>query len=358
MAIELPKYVLARRRKDGSKRFYFHVTGHMRPDGWPVAMRLSDDVGEMFRQAEVLNSRLKTERSGMQVPGHAKGTVPWLLQLYHQTPRYKALSPNTQSLYGYCANEFLSWSKKAGHPAIKMITRPAVLKYLAQFDDMPTKKKKNYIFLRLLLSYACDLGVIEINPALNLRIKDPEVQVHIWTDAEIDAAIAAADDLGVRSIGTAILVAADTAQRQGDVLDLQYGRDYRDGRFLFRQNKTKELMGFPATEKLKTRLDGDVGLIVPGPEGKKYTRRDFINRFTRVREKAGLKHCKFQTLRHTAIVRLARAGCTHSQIAAISGHTEASAASILQRYLPRDSEVAEAAISKLEAKRSTDQLTP
>jgi integrase len=352
MKLKLPKYVQQRPRKNGPPAFAFRAPAHIRPENWNPYIPLSDDVGEMFRQAADLYARLRSERTGRAVRGHIKGSFPWLLEKYQQSPRYKDLAPATKELYDYCAENILTWSKRGGHASVKPLTRPHVLKFLEQFDSMPTKKKKNYIFIRLLLSYACDLGIIEINPATNLRVKDPEVQVHIWTASEVDDMIAKADELGMRSIGTAVLLAVETAQRQGDVLTMKYGLHYKEGRFLFKQNKTKELMGFPATEKLKLRLaSAEIGYIVPAAEGKKFARRDFINKFTRVRDAAGLKHCKFQTLRHTAIVRLARAGCSHSQIASISGHSEASAAYILQRYLPRDSEVAAGAILKLENSR-------
>ena len=52
-------------------------------------------------------------------------------------------------------------------------------------------------------------------------------------------------------------------------------------------------------------------------------------------------------LRRTAVVHLARAGCSVPEIAAITGHSVSLTVSILEVYLPRDSEMAAAAISKL-----------
>jgi len=56
-------------------------------------------------------------------------------------------------------------------------------------------------------------------------------------------------------------------------------------------------------------------------------------------------------LRRTAVVHLARAGCSVPEIAAITGHSVSLTVSILEVYLPRDSEMAAAAISKLDAWR-------
>jgi len=59
----------------------------------------------------------------------------------------------------------------------------------------------------------------------------------------------------------------------------------------------------------------------------------------------------FMDLRRTAVVHLARAGCSVPEIAAITGHSVSLAVSILEVYLPRDSEMAAAAIAKLDAWR-------
>ena len=53
-------------------------------------------------------------------------------------------------------------------------------------------------------------------------------------------------------------------------------------------------------------------------------------------------------LRRTAVVRLARAGCTIPELAAITGHTLASVHRILESYLPPDKVVATNAIKKLQ----------
>ncbi|MCP4392938.1 MAG: hypothetical protein GY804_01515 [Alphaproteobacteria bacterium] len=52
-------------------------------------------------------------------------------------------------------------------------------------------------------------------------------------------------------------------------------------------------------------------------------------------------------LRRTAVVRLAEAGATEAQIAAVTGHKIETTRQILETYLPRTSDMAEAAITKL-----------
>ncbi len=322
---------------------------HMRPKTWPKEpIRLNDDIGEMFKQAGNLYLKLKGEASGLNIL-HPHGTLPWLIEKYHQSPAYKNTAKSTKDLWGYSANEILEWSKDAGHPHVKNISRPVVFLFLEQFDDKPAKKKNVHIFLRRLLAYACDIGEIEINPALRMKIKVPESPVHIWMDAELRAMVDKADELGLQSVGTAILIGYCIGQRQGDILKFEAGKDYIDGRFIFKQNKTGQNMGIKAVDVLRERIDGiKAGLLVRDKKGRRYVRRAFLKDFTDVALACTLPHCKFAKLRHTAIVRLARAGCTHSEIASITGHSEASVSGILKKYLPRDSGVADNAISKVE----------
>ena len=54
----------------------------------------------------------------------------------------------------------------------------------------------------------------------------------------------------------------------------------------------------------------------------------------------------FMHLRHTAVTRLAEAGCTTPEIAAISGHGLATVEKILELYLVRTSTMADNAFAK------------
>jgi hypothetical protein len=60
----------------------------------------------------------------------------------------------------------------------------------------------------------------------------------------------------------------------------------------------------------------------------------------------GGRSLKLKWLRHSCVVDLARSEAEIPEIVSITGHTLASAHNILQRYLPRDSRVAENAQRK------------
>lgn len=58
---------------------------------------------------------------------------------------------------------------------------------------------------------------------------------------------------------------------------------------------------------------------------------------------------QFLDLRDTAVTRLALAGCTMSEIRAITGHMFETVHKIMQHYLALDDRMADAAISKLKS---------
>ena len=73
--------------------------------------------------------------------------------------------------------------------------------------------------------------------------------------------------------------------------------------------------------------------------GRAYSETLLSKTFAKVRERvvaAGGRSLLLKWLRHSCVVQLGRAGCTVPEIRAITGHTLASATTILETYLPRD----------------------
>ena len=114
-----------------------------------------------------------------------------------------------------------------------------------------------------------------------------------------------------------------TAQRRGDVMRI--GRQhFRDGVLTMRQQKTGALLSIPVHAELQAIIDatpiGHLTLLTTGT-GKSYNANDFTEQFRRWCDAAALPpHCVFHGLRKAACRRLAEAGCSVHEIAAISGH--------------------------------------
>lgn len=347
MKLHLPPHVVVRPRK-GKVAFYFHVKRN-RPAGWQTYIALPDDLQQAFRHAEILTKRLDAERKGKTIDIMPRGSIPMIVREYQKSADYKMLAPVTRRLYEQTIGHLLKWSVKAGHPHIRHLTRPVVIKYLDQFAAKPTLRKKIGGMIRILCTKAIDMGEITVNPALELNLRENRKPAHIYTDAEVDKLVKKSIEMGYPELGRAIITAYSIGQREGDILKFKKPDHYADGYFRFVQGKKErqgEVLLIPAPAELRKLLDdADEGHLI----GKAFKGDWFRHIFARVRDAAGVtKEAKFMHFRHSACVRLARAGNTVPEIAAISGHSLQSATAILKRYLPRDPEVAKNAIRKLD----------
>lgn len=152
-------------------------------------------------------------------------------------------------------------------------------------------------------------------------------------------------------IASALLLAMHTGQRQGDLLRLPWSA-YDGERITLRQRKSGRAVSVRCTAALKAYLDTlerrDL-LILLTPTGRAWTKRYFNQKwddaYKASRIAAGLH---FHDLRGTAVTMLAEAGCTIPEIVAITGHSIKDASSILEVYLSRTRQLADAAIVKLD----------
>ena len=109
----------------------------------------------------------------------------------------------------------------------------------------------------------------------------------------------------------------------------------------------------PVASPLKAALDATPKrspIILLNSDGRPWTWSGFRTSWGKACAKAGIMDLTFNDLRGTAVTRLALAGCTEAEIAAITGHSLRDVRSILDaHYLHRDPALAQSAISKLES---------
>lgn len=110
----------------------------------------------------------------------------------------------------------------------------------------------------------------------------------------------------------------------------------------------------PAGTPLRALLDGTARrgpLILTNTLGRPWTSDGFRTSWSKACDRAGISGLTFHDLRGTAVVRLAIAGASVPQIAAVTGHSLKDVEAILDaHYLGRDIQLAEAAVLKLEAR--------
>ena len=173
--------------------------------------------------------------------------------------------------------------------------------------------------------------LVHNDPTLGLRLKMPKSDGHhSWNEEEI-AAFEARHPIGSKP-RLALALGLYTAQRTGDIVGV--GRQHiRDGVLTVREQKTGVVLAIPVHPDLAAIIAatpiGHLTLLTTNG-GKSYGANGFADQFRSWCNAAGLpKHCVFHGLRKAALTKLADAGCTTHELAAISGHKTLSE---LQRY--------------------------
>ena len=168
------------------------------------------------------------------------------------------------------------------------------------------------------MTFAVAEGFFVDHPTAGLKL--PKVKsdgVHTWMEDEIEQFERHYPTGTKEHLALALLLC--TAQRVGDVVRM--GRQHvRDGAIAVRQEKTRAQLSIPIVESLRRELGfGNLTFLVT-EGGKPFTPGGFGDWFKRRCREAGLPHCSAHGLRKAACRRLAEAGCTAHEIAALSGH--------------------------------------
>jgi integrase len=173
----------------------------------------------------------------------------------------------------------------------------------------------------------------------------------IWSDAEVTALLHTAPPY----LRLAMLLAVYTGQRQGDLLRLPWSA-YDSRAIKLKQKKTGAYVSIPVADTLREALDAAprrCPIILTNSAGQPWSESGFQGAWGKAAMRAGIRGLTFHDLRGTAVVTLARAGCNEVEIYSITGHKPGDVQAILTaHYLPRDAEVAENAIEKLNAYRA------
>ena len=205
---------------------------------------------------------------------------------------------------------------------------------------------------------AKDRGLIAVNVCeRGGRLYEADRAEIIWLPEHITAFSQVASP----ELQFALLLALWTGQRQGTLIDIAWSQ--YDGTHIRlqpnkqRHGKKKKRIVIPVGAPLKTALDArrpekPEGTILRNTFGKAWTGDGFRSSWSTAfdRAKLGDADLHFHDLRGTAVTRLALAGCSVPQIAAITGHSPRDVDEILKaHYLVGQSELAEQAIVKLVA---------
>ena len=312
-----PKFVQAFIDRNGKPRFYFRRPGFK---SVPLpGLPWSPNFMEAYENA-LAGQPLQIGASRTK-----PGTVSAAIMSYYYDQCFLALAPSTQRPLRGILERFRA---EHGEKRITLLQRQHIITLL--------RSKKRFaarhwlMAIRALMKYAVEIGLREDNPALSVKLPNLKTDgYHSWTEAEIEQFERRHESGSIARLALALLLY--TGQRRGDVIRM--GRQHiRDGAIHVRQQKTGIEMAIPIHATLQaaiaeTPVDHLTLLITQ--TGKPFSAAGFGNWFRNRCDEAGLSHCSAHGLRKAAARRLAEAGCTMHEIAAITGHASLSE---IQRY--------------------------
>jgi integrase len=176
--------------------------------------------------------------------------------------------------------------------------------------------------VRALMQHAISVGLCKVDPTQGVKL--PKIKsdgFHAWSETEI-AQYEAHWAVGTKQ-RLVLALALYTGQRRGDLVRM--GRQHiRNGAIEVRQEKTRSVLEIPLHSDLVAVLDATSGqhlILLTTKSGKAYRPSDLSDEFRIWCNAAGLpSECSLHGLRKAAARRLAEAGCSAHEIAAITGH--------------------------------------
>jgi integrase len=180
--------------------------------------------------------------------------------------------------------------------------------------------------LRATMKHGVEIGLRADDPTRDVKALRPKSKLgfHRWTEDEI-AQFEARHPVGTKA-RLALALGLYTGQARQDVVRMG-PQHVRDEVLEWVRAKTERTTGIelsiPIHPILRTIIDatpsGHLTFLIT-EFGKPFAVAGFGNWFREQCDVANLRHCSFHGLRKAASVRLAEAGCTPHEIAAITGH--------------------------------------
>lgn len=366
------RYLTTRPRLNGTVRYYWQPSSDLIAAGWKM-VPLSDDAAAAQAQAEVLNADLDRWREKLGgLPIDAKeGSIEGLIDIYKKSRRWHSLAPKTRVSYEYNFRIINKWCGDS--PATAMTPKLVQKFYESLQENTPAKAGGVVRVMRLLLQHGIREDMFSLNAAARPGIKNKAKKGTPWSADAVAYFVKVADELGYFSIGTAVKLNEWLGQRKGDIITLPVTA-YKGGCLHKKQNKTGAEVVLPVdmVPALKLRLDEQIErnkkatvpstVLIPGTDGQPYSEFWFTHVFAKIRDKAAVKikaeaaahgeelkeghplynfdELIFKDLRHTAVTRLAEAGCPTPMIASITGHSFRTCEEIVDRYNIRTTKMA------------------
>lgn len=361
--IKGPRYTHGYIDNRGKPRWYFRRPGFKQVPlpglPWSPEFMAAREVALAGQPAEIGSSRVR--------PGTMRALAVSYFNSAGQIQNsecvgFRSLKPITQGVYRNIIDNFC---EEAGTTGIKIGDMPAaglrkehIIKFMAARSDRPDSANGLRKALRAMMAHAVATGIRREDPTQGIRALKPKSKTgfHRWSEAEI-AQFEERHPVGSKP-RLALALGLYTGQARQDVVAMG-PQHIKGGCLIWTRKKTESItaleLEIPVHADLRSIIDatpsGHLTFLVT-EFGKPFAVAGFGNWFREQCDTANLRHCTFHGLRKAASVRLAEAGCTPHEIAAITGH--ASLKEIVRYTQTADRKrLAASAMAKVKSRTST-----
>lgn len=309
--VEIP-YVKVFKDRHNKVRCYYRRKGYRQV---PLPGLPGDpDFMAAYRAAEANASlNAKTQRE----PARSFGS---LLARYYQSAAFISLKPQTQKNYRNILERFRTIHGSKSCVTINAIHLNSIFnKMVAKPGALRNLRKR----LASVFAYAVEIGWRKDNPVRDTTLKLKKSNGHIpWSEADIQA-FEARWPSGTRE-RRALCLLLYTGLRRSDVVKLGHQHVSNDAISVV-QKKTGERVSIPILPELRAEIEHAEDMIfILTQYGRPFSEAGFTAWFVERAKQAGLSKRTPHGLRKACGRRLANAGCTSKQIAAVLGQSSLS----------------------------------
>ena len=285
------------------------------------------------------------------------GSLSALIASYYASAEFLDLSPSTRRTYRSVLEEL---RERHGRKPVRLMLRRHVKALMAEKAATPGAANNRLKRLRQVLDHAVELEWRTDNPARGVKLLRTSGEgFHTWDEGEI------VRFLDVHGPGTlarrAMVLMLYTGAARVDAVALGWG-NVRDGRLRYRRRKTVRSGGVPIDVPVHPDLaavlaecPSDAFTFLQTAHGASRTANGLGTRMRQWCDAATLPPCTSHGLRKACATRLAEAGATAPEIAAVTGHRSLAE---VQRYIAAAdrSGLASAGFTKLSGARAAKGL--
>jgi integrase len=334
--------------RDDRVRYYFRKRGckNVRLPGIPG----SAEFMEAYRAASGKADPIVIGASRTKV-----GTVAATVGMYLASAGFANLADETRRTRRNILERF---RQQYGDLPVALIEQRHVQRMIDAKADTPSAARNLLNMLRALMQFAIKAKIRTDDPTVGVTRAKIETNGYITWEEHHIATFEARHPIGSRA-RLALALLLGTGQRRSDIVTM--GRQHvRGDKISVKQRKTGKALMIPMGDELRAVIEAtpaDHLTFLTTARGRPFTAAGFTNWFRDMCNEAGLPNgLSAHGLRKAVCRRLAEAGCSANEIAAISGHKTLRE---VQRYTEAvDQErMARAAIRRLGGSIGNDRVT-